>query len=139
MSIQKMMEQMSTWVCLACRPDVASVQEWLHAIESAMKNPVAVAEEHGLIQDLRDYPPGTRFYAFPPDAAAEIQRLRTFNAVEIERLRQGNERLREAVTRLLACPAIADEDFSGPEWGCAETREAEAFARSLLRQKEPKT
>ena len=48
------------------------------------------------------------------------------------------ERLREAVTRLLACPAIADEDFSDPEWGCAETREAEAFARAALAGKETK-
>ena len=48
------------------------------------------------------------------------------------------ERLREAVTRLLACPAIADEDFSDPEWGCAETREAEAFARAALAGEEGK-
>ena len=40
--------------------------------------------------------------------------------------------LREALQRLLACPAIADENFSDPEWGCAETREAEAFARAAL-------
>ena len=65
-------------------------------------------------------PPGTKLFAIPPDAAAEI------------------ERLREAVTRLLACPAIADEDFSDPEWGCAETREAEAFARAALAGKEGK-
>jgi regulator of replication initiation timing len=46
------------------------------------------------------------------------------------------ERLREAVQKLLACPAIADEDFSDPEWGCEITREAEAFARAALAGKE---
>jgi len=48
------------------------------------------------------------------------------------------ERLTEAVQKLLACPAIADEDFSDPVWGCEITREAEAFARAALDGEEPR-
>ena len=65
-----------------------------------------------------------------------LDRIAFDAVVRLYELEAENERLREAVTRLLACPAIADEDFSDPEWGCAETREAEAFARAALAGKE---
>jgi len=37
--------------------------------------------------------------------------------------------LRDALDRLLACPAIADENHSDPAWGDNETADAILFAR----------
>ncbi|WP_421930064.1 hypothetical protein [Nitratireductor rhodophyticola] len=42
------------------------------------------------------------------------------------------QKLEEALERLLACPAIADGNHSEPAWGCKETAGAEAFARAAL-------
>lgn len=52
--------------------------------------------------------------------------------VEIERCRKDAERMQKALVGLLNCPAIADENFTDPEWGDSETAEAEAFARAAL-------
>lgn len=43
-----------------------------------------------------------------------------------------NERLRKALERLLASPALADENHSDPEWGCEETAIAVTAARRAL-------
>ncbi|WP_336057329.1 hypothetical protein [Nitratireductor sp. CH_MIT9313-5] len=42
------------------------------------------------------------------------------------------QKLEQAIEKLLACPAIADGNHSEPAWGCKETAEAEAFARAAL-------
>lgn len=41
---------------------------------------------------------------------------------------------REALERLLACPVIADENHTDPEWGDSETANAVNAARRALRQ-----
>jgi len=42
------------------------------------------------------------------------------------------QKLEQAIKKLLACPAIADGSHGEPAWGCKETAEAEAFARAAL-------
>lgn len=45
----------------------------------------------------------------------------------------------EALKKLLACPAIADEDHNDPEWSDPETAEAEREARAALSKASPRT
>lgn len=40
----------------------------------------------------------------------------------------------KVIGALLACPSIADEDHSDPEWGCEETADAERAARKFLKE-----
>lgn len=53
-------------------------------------------------------------------------------AAALEALSAKNERLRKAIERLLASPALADENHSDPEWGCEETATAVTAARREL-------
>jgi hypothetical protein len=144
--------------------DYGPWDRWADALEAAMREPVAevidtpygpaMTGRHML--NIEDLPPGTKLYTVPPDQSAEIERLhgvieragKAWLSLEPPVPWEGDvadamaagvaeiERLREAVQKLLACPAIADEDFSDPEWGCEITREAEAFARAALAGKE---
>lgn len=43
-------------------------------------------------------------------------------------------RLREALEKLLACPAIADENHNDASWGCPDTAAAISFARAALKE-----
>jgi len=52
-------------------------------------------------------------------------------------LKSERDRLRDALSRLLLCPAIADGEHSDPAWGCLETVEAESFARKTLKDTQP--
>lgn len=54
---------------------------------------------------------------------------------ERDALRAENERLRNAVRKLLACPAIADGNHNEPAYYDAETVEAEREGRSALERK----
>lgn len=62
----------------------------------------------------------------------QIDSMVTISGAEYEALRAENERLREALAQLLACPAIADGNHSEPAWACHETAAAETFARKAL-------
>jgi hypothetical protein len=73
-TIQEVIEEMRT----DCSRD-AQVQRWADALEAAMREPVAEVDglgfviETGLIGDME---PGTKLYTLPPNAQAEIARLK---------------------------------------------------------------
>ncbi len=56
----------------------------------------------------------------------------TESNVAVEPTMTREQKLEQAIEKLLACPAIADGNHSEPAWGCKETAEAEAFARAAL-------
>jgi hypothetical protein len=125
-----------------CPPGIEDVKNWADALEAAMREPVAEIEPINRLDgsivtycryDQYKLPPGTKLYTFPPDAAAEIERLhsdletaeRALDAQtdfrkEIERL---NTALREIqcacitprpgvvdAVREIACAALAKEE-----------------------------
>lgn len=111
-------------------PDVG---RWLIAIEAAMREPVgevgyswarsttsqsaAHAYPLALLSD-QHIPPGTKLYALPPDAAAEIERLRA----DAESCRKDAERMRAALEYLFeetgpATCSTSDECFSSGRCG----------------------
>lgn len=53
-------------------------------------------------------------------------------ATEAARLRERVAALEAGLRALLQAPAIADENHSDPSWGCQETAEAVAAARTLV-------
>lgn len=65
------------------------------------------------------------------EACEEIRQLHKAG----ERLRAENERLQNAVRKLLACPAIADGNHNEPAYYDAETVEAEREGRAALERK----
>lgn len=68
------------------------------------------------------------------DKRARAANVRADNAAEaLTRLSEERDRLRKALSVLLSCPAIADENHStDPEWGCQETAIAISKARAAL-------
>jgi hypothetical protein len=127
MSVQDVLREMrsvaaSDWA--KEQGEVDDLNEWADTIEAAMREPVAEVVfvdflEDGavrMIQPLAKFGPGTKLYALPPDAAAEIERLQAVAnrgghlavaSAEIERLkadaescRKDAERMREALAMI---------------------------------------
>lgn len=72
---------------------------------------------------------------FPDDDGEETRRLSTLRPVTMTELAarwNAHDELVAALTKLLACPAIADVDHNDPEWGDGETAAAETIARAAL-------
>jgi len=79
-------------------------------------------------------------YTKSPDAEKKIEEASQYVAdleARAEKAETDRDRLRDALTRLLLCPAIADGEHSDPAWGCLETVEAESFARKTLKDTRP--
>ena len=105
--------------------------EWADAIEAAMREIDDEAEEYAeQVERLTEENAKLKAEIHPDwDKLEDTREAMREQSAEIERLR-------EAVTRLLACPAIADVNHGDPDWGCGETQEAEMFARAALAGKE---
>lgn len=72
------------------------------------------------------------------DPAYLTEKLNEIGVGDLEARAEATEaKLAEAmkvIGDLLACPSIADEDHSDPEWGCEETADAERAARNFLKE-----
>jgi hypothetical protein len=92
----------------------AQHREWADALEASMQEPVAVANKQGLVHEY--FSPGTKLFAFPPDAAGEIERLDGLCVQVIDLMKKKDaeiERLKSSlqlfVDRLKAQEAITDK------------------------------
>jgi hypothetical protein len=95
MSIKEVLREMRNYTS----PSHPLQMAWADAIEAAMREPVAkvVTTQTGPeIVRLKDCPLGTRLYALPPDAQAEIERLKA----DAESCRKDAERMREALAMI---------------------------------------
>lgn len=74
---------------------------------------------HGLIAEYEAYTAAEHAEPAPAARSGEVKRLR------------------EALEKLLACPAIADETYNDAAWWCPDTAAAISFARAALEYADP--
>jgi predicted RNase H-like nuclease (RuvC/YqgF family) len=123
MSIDEVLTQIRLYIWRHPEP----YTQWADAIRAEIEEKARLNEQLDLFaREARTNHNG--WSAVVRERDAEIERLQRL----LMRSTDDGQRLLDAVAKLLSCPAIAGEDFSDPEWGCAETREAESFARAVL-------
>jgi hypothetical protein len=90
-----------------------TIYRWRTTLEAAMREPVAEIEPINRLDgsivtycryDRTELPPGTKLYAMPPDAAAEIRYLRSRLAVLFQTATDAEiERLQDALHQISLC------------------------------------